>query len=398
MGQAIAPIYDTEADRIKEQLAIASALRKQGMSGDIGSGYQGGKVYIVGNPLGNIAASIGGALIGRNAREDQGAMEQRQGQERADFLAGMPTGTETVPQAGPTQDGEPLPDVERQMSPRALAQATQQWAANAPRGMEGVQNFALQQALTAPQRQAEQEYRATEARTLAEQRAAQAKELQAERLAAAAERAQDSNALRMALAQMATANRSSGGANADLDRQIKEMRLEQMRNPAPKPPDAATRKAIHEANIGAANIDRAIDLINERPSSLGTKYKVPGMEVIGQYTDPEGTSARAAVSNIGSLKLHDRSGAAVTIAEFPRLAPFIPGPGDKPEVAKKKLEGLKTEYQTIVNEWSSGVNTSVLGGRKGADSKPAGKTIVREVKLKDGRTGVEYSDGTRGYK
>ena len=237
-----------------------------------------------------------------------------------------------------------------------------------------------------------------EARILAEQRAAQAKELQAERLAAAAERAQDSNALRMALAQMAAANRSSGGANADLDRQMKEMRLEQMRNPAPKPPDAATRKAIHEANIGVANIDRAIDLINERPSSLGTKYKVPGMEVVGQYTDPEGTSARAAVSNIGSLKLHDRSGAAVTIAEFPRLAPFIPGPGDKPEVAKKKLEGLKTEYQTIVDEWSSGINTSVLGGRKGADSKPAGKTIVREVKLKDGRTGVEYSDGTRGYK
>jgi hypothetical protein len=26
------------------------------------------------------------------------------------------------------------------------------------------------------------------------------------------------------------------------------------------------------------------------------------------------------------------------------------------------------------------------------------KTVIREVKLKDGRIGVEYSDGTKGYK
>lgn len=173
MGQAIAPIYDTEADRIKEQLATAAALRKQGMSGDIGSGYQGGKVFIVGNPLGNIAASLGGEFLGRRAREAQGAMEQRQQQERDAFLAAMPSATETQhydpvanPGTGPLVEGMEVP-----RDARALAQATQAWAAKAPRGMEGVQNFALQQALTAPQRQAELEAKAVEAKALAAQRA-----------------------------------------------------------------------------------------------------------------------------------------------------------------------------------------------------------------------------------
>jgi hypothetical protein len=43
-----------------------------------------------------------------------------------------------------------------------------------------------------------------------------------------------------------------------------------------------------------------------------------------------------------------------------------------------------------VNYKRAGVST--------APAAPTGKTVVREVKLIDGRTGVEYSDGSKGYK
>lgn len=218
MGQAIAPIYDTEADRIKEQLMLANTLRKQGMSNDIGQGYQGGKVFIVGNPWGKIASTIGGEFIGSRAREDQGAMEQRQQQERDAFLAAMPSATETQhydpvanPGTGPLVEGMEVPK-----SPRALEQAMTQWAANAPRGMEGVQNFALQQRMTAPQRQAEQEFRAQEARALAEQRAEAAALAQKEKLESIEREKERDRALRMSMAQFAVANRPAAAPHTQI--------------------------------------------------------------------------------------------------------------------------------------------------------------------------------------
>jgi hypothetical protein len=61
--------------------------------------------------------------------------------------------------------------------------------------------------------------------------------------------------------------------------------------------------------------------------------------------DPLGVDARAEIADIGSLKIHDRSGAAVTISEAPRLMPFIPKSSDDPDTALKKLRRLKTEMQ-----------------------------------------------------
>lgn len=153
----INPVYDTEEARLQDQLATAAALRKEGLQGNTGSGYQGGRVYMVGNPLGNIASGLAGAWMDNKAREGLGGLEQAKRQQRDEFMAAMPSPTERVQQEGPMPDGGSMPDVERQVAPRALAQATQQWAANAPPGMESVQQFALQQVLTAPEKQAERE-------------------------------------------------------------------------------------------------------------------------------------------------------------------------------------------------------------------------------------------------
>lgn len=197
MGQAITPVFDTEAERIKEQLAQADALRKVGMEGNTGSGYHGGRVFIVGNPLGNIAASLGGAFLGDRARTRQGELEQQQTQERQDWLNQMPSGTETQhydpmsnPGTGPLAEGMEVPQ-----SPRALANAMRQWATQAPRGMEGVQNFSIQQQMLAPEKEADRavvnEQRKFEVLTKAEEAA----KLQREKLEDLArrdrERAQD---------------------------------------------------------------------------------------------------------------------------------------------------------------------------------------------------------------
>jgi hypothetical protein len=89
----------------------------------------------------------------------------------------------------------------------------------------------------------------------------------------------------------------------------------------------------------ASNIDQALGLVNNNSKSFGLKFI--GGDAINQRIDPNGTDARAAVSNIGSEIIHDRSGAAVTISEYPRLKPFIPRVTDEPDIIKKKLNGLR---------------------------------------------------------
>lgn len=69
-----------------------------------------------------------------------------------------------------------------------------------------------------------------------------------------------------------------------------------------------------------------------------------------QRLDPKGVDTRAAISDLGSMIIHDRSGAAVTAAEYPRLRPFIPKVTDNADTARKKLERFVTEYRNVQQE------------------------------------------------
>ena len=73
-------------------------------------------------------------------------------------------------------------------------------------------------------------------------------------------------------------------------------------------------------------------------------------DAIVQRMDTGGIDARAYSADLGSMVIHDRSGAAVTAAEFPRLRPFIPLATDDPETARKKLRRFVAEYTAINNE------------------------------------------------
>lgn len=184
MASMISPIYDTDQENIKSQLEYAKALRGKGLQtdGQMVSGF-----YVPKNPWQNFLESATGAGVEQYQRGKQGALEQGLEQQRQDFISQMPTGIEAVQQEGPMMGGEAMPDVERQQSPRALAQATRAWAARAPRGMEGVQGFALQQALQAPEKQAALAEATAARQHDFEMKAAEARALQQERLTARAE-------------------------------------------------------------------------------------------------------------------------------------------------------------------------------------------------------------------
>lgn len=81
-----------------------------------------------------------------------------------------------------------------------------------------------------------------------------------------------------------------------------------------------------------------------------TGWKGYAPDALLQRFDPAGIDTRAAIADLGSLVIHDRSGAAVTAMEFPRLRPFIPSDKDDPATARKKLNRFVMEYTNIVDE------------------------------------------------
>lgn len=121
---------------------------------------------------------------------------------------------------------------------------------------------------------------------------------------------------------------------------------------------ATVNAKIIEGKGAISNIESAIKAIEAYPDALGWSNMVPGAQAVRQMTDPKGIEARAQVANIGSLVLHDRSGAAVAASEFPRLAPFIPSASDKPDAAIKKLKEMKRIAEDELGLFSDTYNES----------------------------------------
>lgn len=131
---------------------------------------------------------------------------------------------------------------------------------------------------------------------------------------------------------------------------------------AEKPLPSAQATAWIKNNSSMKALDQALDLVEEHPQAFGFKTNV-----LGNYSatarDPAGIDARAAVANLGSLKIVDRAGVSQTAAETERLKPFIPnvtGPfADDAATIKKKLRGFYREYanmQQEINEFASAQN------------------------------------------
>jgi len=105
------------------------------------------------------------------------------------------------------------------------------------------------------------------------------------------------------------------------------------------------RKTLFENDAALRKVDDALAAVKKYPEALGVSNYLG--DTIRQRTDPDGVNARALVADIGSLKIHDRSGAAVTASETPRLKPFIPSATDDEATVNKKLNLFKQEYTAI---------------------------------------------------
>lgn len=131
---------------------------------------------------------------------------------------------------------------------------------------------------------------------------------------------------------------------------------------------AATRTQVAENTASLDLIRRAREAVQARPESFGLSKGIsllPGMgqigDVINQRTDPEGVAARQLVGNLSSRLIKDRSGAAVTVSEFPRLAAFIPQPYDTPEKILQNLDALERELQVVNAALANGATLAELG-------------------------------------
>jgi hypothetical protein len=109
---------------------------------------------------------------------------------------------------------------------------------------------------------------------------------------------------------------------------------------------------------------------------------LPGSPGVGlvDLMDPEGVAVRSGVADIGSAVFHDRSGAAVTISESPRLRPFVPE-GNKDMDAsnvpnlKRLIKEAEEENKVILSSY--GVPYTRQGGQKAPPAKtPSGQWVV----------------------
>lgn len=104
----------------------------------------------------------------------------------------------------------------------------------------------------------------------------------------------------------------------------------------PIPPQINTAIITNQQSI--KKLEDGLKLLKDYPDAVGIKGGLP--QSIVNRVDEKGIPVRAAIADIGSLVLHDRSGAAVTASEEPRLLPFIPTPSDTAKSAKEKLERM----------------------------------------------------------
>jgi hypothetical protein len=148
---------------------------------------------------------------------------------------------------------------------------------------------------------------------------------------------------------------------------------------AAKPIPEGIQKGLTENVTALRKIEDTLEAITKAPDATGFGVGAVNQVMPNAVTNfmfPDGVNARALIADIGSMKIHDRSGAAVSVSEFPRLAPFVPSASDSPEVVKTKLENFRREYINALNDTNA---------EYGADKGYSANSTVAET-LKTGRT------------
>lgn len=122
--------------------------------------------------------------------------------------------------------------------------------------------------------------------------------------------------------------------------------------PQPRDMPASMVEKFAQNRVTLAKIDKAMDVVDRYPDAFGLANKLG--DTIRQRTDPKGIEGRALIADIAGQKIHDRSGAAVTVGEAERLKPYVPNVTDTPETVKQKLALFRQEYAAMQGELAQG--------------------------------------------
>jgi hypothetical protein len=184
---------------------------------------------------------------------------------------------------------------------------------------------------------------------------------------------------RRSAAQIAAADRRSAASVAGQER-IARIRTSAAADLKATPSGAGARVPIGIANAMLANrnatsaIDDAIKLLDTNPGSVGLSNMGPGSFIKDHLSPkPNEIATRAAIADLASLKIHDRTGAAMSPSEWERLKAFIPTANDNRVTARTKLQQMRRRVQVETEAMDSMYpSTASVPGRNGASGAPAG--------------------------
>lgn len=140
--------------------------------------------------------------------------------------------------------------------------------------------------------------------------------------------------------------------------------------PGVAPPKPQQSSAIQEKfaqnSVTLNKIDQALQMVKAKPDALGLQNYAG--DTVMQRVDPSGVEVRAMIADIGGQKIHDRSGAAVTVGEAARLKPYIPAATDTADTVTKKLQLFRREYAAMQQALNSGASIAQASAPSAASS------------------------------
>lgn len=366
--------FDAQRQQLQRRRKMAEALIAKGMEGNTGSGYQGGKVFIVGNPLGNIASSIGGQYLADSSDKEQQTLDSAQRQQESDILTSIPT------TPGPDRQAAMLKAMQTAPNLRDAIKLAAGWDESEANRIERGEQSAADRVL-------------------------KVEEAEANRIEKGEQSAAD-RVSRQELRSTPTIHISGGGGSRAGIKAPSGYRynedgtaLEAIpggpadKQPGSKPLTAKqleTQRGFMDLDTSIANYEKMLSGYDPQGKTATSPAQRAALE--GAYTDLQmklKTLYELGAPQAGDLKLLSQSIPNPTdLGGTIRGAAFGKGPFTaKLNETKKLLNASRTNFETQFGKTTPD-----------AAKPPADRTIVREVKLKDGRIGVEYSDGTRGYK
>jgi len=159
-----------------------------------------------------------------------------------------------------------------------------------------------------------------------------------------------------------------------------------------RPVPATINTAMTQNQAVLNKLDRAEEMLNVNPNATGILKGITP-NIILNRTDKEGTAARAALADLAATKVHDLSGAAVSVSEFARLKPFLPQPTDDAETIKTKLFNMKTEIQDIMSATNQ-IYSEEQGYKPIPNLAPSKANMPPASALKEGQT-TTFANGQK---